>query len=178
MREMILSKGGLYEGYDREMEAVHIEHAEKLKEIIDECGWPGKSLVGKQGANAAFLIAQHSISKPELQKQFLVELKRAVAKGDAPPNQAACLEDRILFNQGRPIRYGMVFDWDDNGNLVANVDDEDLVNERRARMGLSTLAEALKRHRDEIDKEGGGPPKNIRKHREMGDAWAKRVGWR
>ena len=90
----------------------------------------------------------------------------------------AGLEDRVLFNQGKPCKYGMVFDWDDDGNLFARVDDEALVNERRARMGLSTLAEALLQHREEIEKEGGGPPKDIRKHREMGQAWARRVGWR
>lgn len=178
MRDSILKRGGLYDGYDEGMEAQHINNAEELKKIIDENGWPGKSLVGIEGANAAFVIAQHSISKPELQKLFLVELKKAVAKGEATSIQRACLEDRILFNQGKPCIYGMLFDWDDDGNLIANVDDEALVNERRAKLGLSTLSEALNKHREEIEKEGGGPPSDIKKHKKMGQEWARRVGWR
>ena len=42
-RDRIRMKGGLYEGYDSDMESLHIEHAEKLNEIIDEHGWPGRS---------------------------------------------------------------------------------------------------------------------------------------
>lgn len=178
MRNSILKKGGLYEGYNEEMEALHIRNAEELKKIMDENGWPGKSLVGEEGAYAAITIAQHAISKPELQKQFLVELKNAVRQGEATQLQEACLEDRILYIQGKPGRYGMLFDWDDSGNLVANVDDESLVNERRKKLGLASLAEALKKHRKEIEDEGGGPPSNIAEHKRKAEAWEKRVGWR
>lgn len=178
MRNSILNKAGLYEGYAEEMEALHIRNAEELKNIIDENGWPGKSLVGKEGADSAFTIAQHAISTPDLQKQFLVELKKAVLSGEATQIQEACLEDRILFNQGKPCRYGMLFDWDDSGNLVANVDDESLVNERRKKLGLLPLTEALKKHRKEIEDEGGGPPSNIEEHKRKGQEWAKRVGWK
>lgn len=178
MRESILKSGNLYDGYDEKLEALHIHHAEELNIIVDKFGWPGKTLVGKDGASAAFLIALHSISKPPLQRKFLVELRKAVVEGDASPNQEACLEDRILFNEGKPCKYGMLFDWDDNGNLIANVDDAALVNERRAKLGLTTLSEALRLHREEIEHEGGGPPKDIKKHREMGEEWARRVGWR
>lgn len=178
IRDSLLNKRNLYEGYDEDMEALHIRNAEELKKVIDQYGWPGKSLVGKEGANAAFVIAQHSISKPDIQKLFLVELKKAVQIKEATPIQEACLEDRILFNQGKPCIYGMLFDWDDDGNLIANVDDEELVNERRAKLGLPTLSEALKKHREEIENEGGGPPSNIQKHKQLAQEWAKRVGWR
>jgi hypothetical protein len=178
MRNSILKDGSLYDGYTEEMESLHIENAEELKKIVDENGWPGRSLVGKEGADAAIVIAQNSISKPDIQRQFLVEIKKAVVKGEATPIQEACLEDRILFNQGKACLYGMLFDWDKDGNLVANVDDEKLVNERRAKLGLLPLTEALKKHRKEIDDEGGGPPSDIEKHKEMEIEWAKRVGWR
>lgn len=178
MRESILKGGSLYDGYDKELEALHMHNAEELSLIVDKFGWPGKTLVGKHGASAAFSIAQHSISKPPLQRKFLVQLKKAVVEGEASPNQEACLEDRILFNEGEPCKYGMLFDWDEDGNLIANVDDEALVNERRSKLGLSTLSEALRMHREEIENEGGGAPKDIKKHREMGEEWAKRVGWR
>jgi len=177
MRNTILKRGGLYEGYDESMEALHIENAETLDKIINDNGWPGKSLVGEDGAKAAFLIAQHAISKPELQRLFLSHLKTAVLDGEANPVQEACLEDRILFNEGKPCLYGMLFDWDESGNLVANVDDEAAVNERRKKLGLDTLAEALQKHRKEIEEEGGGPPSNIQEHKIKAKEWAKRVGW-
>ena len=41
----------------------------------------------------------------------------------------------------------MLFDWDEDGNPVANVDKETLVNERREKLGLSTLSEALSEYR-------------------------------
>jgi len=178
MRNSILKQGSLYDGYAEEMEVLHIQNAKELKKIIDENGWPGKSLVGKEAAIAAFTIAQHAISSPDLQRQFLVELKKAVSKGEATQIQEACLEDRILFNQGKPCLYGMLFDWDEAGNLVANVDDETLVNKRRKNLGLQALSEAVERHRQEIENEGGGPPVNIAEHKRMEKEWAKRVGWR
>ena len=177
-RETFLKQGSLYDGYAEEMEALHIEHAEELKKIIDEHGWPGKSLVGLEGLRAAAMIAQHSISKPELQRFFLTKIKQAVQDGEAGPVLAAGLEDRILFNEGKPCLYGMLFDWDDFGNLVANVDDEAAVDERRKNLGLSSLSEALQKHRQEIEEELGGPPKDIAEHKRLGQEWARRVGWR
>jgi len=178
MKNSILKQGSLYDGYAEEMEVLHIQNAKELKKIINENGWPGKSLVGKEAADAAFTIAQHAISSPDLQRHFLVELKKAVSKGEATQIQEACLEDRILFNQGKPCLYGMLFDWDEPGNLVANVDDETLVNKRRKKLGLQPLSEAVERHRQEIENEAGGPPSNIAEHKRMGQEWAKRVGWR
>ena len=81
LREAILKDGSLYDGYDEEMEALHIKNAEKLNEIVTEYGWPGKSLVGEDGSDAAVIIAQHSISKPTLQRKFLEYLKSAVVEG-------------------------------------------------------------------------------------------------
>ena len=178
LRNRLLREGRLYEDYAAEMEALHISNAEELNGIIDEYGWPGVSQAGEEGASAAFVIAQHAISRPVLQMRFLAELKQAVSNGEATAIQQACLEDRILFNQGKPCRYGMLFDWDDDGNLVANVDDEERVNERRRRLGLSSLSEALEKHRREIEAEGGGPPADIQAHKRKGREWAKRVGWR
>jgi len=178
MRASILEDGSLYDGYPKKMEELHIINSEKLKTIVDTNGWPGRSLVGKEGADAAIIIAQNSISNPDVQKYFLVELKKAVIKGEATSIQEACLEDRILFNQGKPCLYGMLFDWDSTGNLVANVDDEKLVNERRSKLGLRPLSEALEKHCEDIKREGGGPPADIKKHKEMEQEWAERVGWR
>jgi len=149
LREELLEQGALYSGYDERMEALHIENAEKLNVIIKEHGWPGKSQVGKDGAYAAFVLAQHAISKPALQKYFFQQISKAVKNEEASPRHAACLEDRILFNQARPLKYGMLFDWDENGIFSTNVDDN----------------------------ESCGPPPDYHEHKRMENEWAKRVGW-
>jgi hypothetical protein len=38
------------------MEAVDKKNRDRLKEIVDKHGWPGRSLVGKDGAHAAWLV--------------------------------------------------------------------------------------------------------------------------
>jgi len=178
-RESILEKGSLYEGYDKQMEAIHLQNATRLNQIIEEKGWPGKSLVGEDGASAAFLIAQHAISNPALQRSFLISLSHAASTGEATEIQRACLQDRILYNEGKQQQYGLLFDWSDEGEMIANVDDINAVNQRRKAIGLkTTVQEALEAHRKEVEEEGGGAPKDIGKHREMAKQWAIRVGWK
>jgi hypothetical protein len=46
-------------------------NAKRLDEIVDAHGWPGKSLVGEDGAHAAWLIAQHAVHDRALIKWFL-----------------------------------------------------------------------------------------------------------
>src|SRR5688500_12493537 len=65
VREQLSADGSLFEGYHPHMEAVHRHNAARLREIIGEYGWPGASLVGTDGAEAAWLIVQHAISEPE-----------------------------------------------------------------------------------------------------------------
>lgn len=177
-RDSLLKRGSLYEGYDEEMETIHLQNAKRLDEIIQSYGWPGKSLVGKDGADAAFLIAQHAISSPQLQRSFLKSLSEAVNKGEATKLQEACLQDRILYNEGKPQRFGMLFDWNENGQLSTELDSIELANERRKKLGLKTVQEATEIHRKEVVDEGGGPPKDIKKHSQLASEWAIIVGWR
>src|SRR5512133_4247593 len=65
-----------------------------LDEIIKQYGWPTYSLVGEDGAQAAFLIIQHSPSL-EFQKRCLHLLERAVRQNEADKISLAYLTDRI-----------------------------------------------------------------------------------
>ncbi|MBV8226282.1 MAG: hypothetical protein JO232_13960, partial [Verrucomicrobia bacterium] len=42
-----------------------------LGKVVDTMGWPGRSLVGDEGAHAAWLLAQHADRHPSLQRRFL-----------------------------------------------------------------------------------------------------------
>ena len=56
-----------------------------LKEVVAEVGWPGQSMVGEDGAHAAWLLAQHADQDPAFQLRCLELLTQAVASGEAAP---------------------------------------------------------------------------------------------
>jgi len=65
MRDELLATGQLDGAYSPKMEAVHRTNASRLREIIEAQGWPAEDVVGKDGAEAAWLIAQHAIGEPD-----------------------------------------------------------------------------------------------------------------
>jgi len=91
VRERLAADGSLFNGYNSLMAIVHRRNGDHLADIVDAFGWPGFSLVGEDGADAAWLICKHAIAQPELQRRMLPLVKTAVAQGDAPPWHAARL---------------------------------------------------------------------------------------
>lgn len=176
-RSRLRSAGKLYGGYAEEMQRVHRENAAALDAIVSRHGWPGVAAVGIEGCRAAWLIAQHSISTPDLQRKFLALLSEAVQNADAPQQQLAFLTDRVRFNELKPQVYGTILDWNETGELACDVEDPSNLDARRQAVGLRPFKEDLERHRSEIRAEGGGPPGNFLEYRRKRDAWAKRVGW-
>lgn len=114
-----------------------------LAEVIDTHGWPGRRLVGDDGANAAWLLAQHADHDPAFQRRCLVLLTAAVAAGDADPANLAYLTDRVAVHEHRPQVYGTQLRWDGERSVPAEIADPELVDQRRAEVGLMPLAEYL-----------------------------------
>jgi hypothetical protein len=147
-RARLASDGSLFGGYHPEMQAVHEENAAKLADLVDSHGWPTIDRVGEDGAEAAWLIAQHAISLPGFCRRCLAELKRAAEAGGVPQWQPAYLEDRIRWLEGRPQLYGTSFDWDERGLMSPTpIEDPEGVDARRAAVGLDPIGEAAARHR-------------------------------
>jgi hypothetical protein len=114
----------------------------RLKEIIDEHGWPTWDLVGVDGATAAWAIAQHSDQDVAFQKGALTLLEAAAADGNSSPGEVAYLTDRVAVNSGEPQVYGTQLRGCVDGKPApAPMIDEDQVDERRAEVGLGTLEE-------------------------------------
>lgn len=176
-RSQLISENRLYGAYDPEMQKVHIENAIALDKIVSEYGWTGISLVGLQGCQTAWLIAQHSICTPDLQRKFLEAMTEAAAKGDVPKRQVAMLADRIRFNEGRPQIYGTVLDWDKNGVLGCEIEGIDRVDLLRKEVGLPPLQESIESNAKAVEAEGGKPPKDFIAYRQNFLHWAKKVGW-
>lgn len=178
LRERLVEAGELFEGYNAEMEALHIRNAETLESIIDEIGYPTIDKVGEEANDAAWLIIQHSISRPAFMRKCAVLLEQAVAAGNASPLHLAYLTDRIAVFEGRPQLYGTQFDWDENGEMSPNsYDDMQKVEERRNAVGLNSMAEQIEIIRTRTKAEQEFPPADLAERRRQADDWRKRVGW-
>ncbi|MGE0595626.1 MAG: DUF6624 domain-containing protein [Hyphomonadaceae bacterium] len=179
MRTRLAADGSLFQGYHPEMEAVHLDNARLLEWVIDEIGWPGRSKVQDDGAGAAFIILQHAISRPDLQRRGLTLLMDAIAAGDANALDAAYLADRIASFEDRPQVFGTQFDWDENGQLSPRpVAEPQGLDERRASVGLPPMAETIAAMRANAAAEGERAPSDLATRREAFETWARRVGWR
>jgi hypothetical protein len=179
VRAELAAEGSLFDGYHPRMEEVHRRNAARLTEIMAEHGWPGRTLVGKEGAHAAWLVLQHAIGNPPLQRRGLELLRRAVAEGEAPAVEAAMLEDRIRSFEGKPQVYGTQFDWDEHGRLSPlPIEDETNVDERRRSVGLPALAEDTRRKREAMARSPEKPPHDWAERQRQFEAWALSVGWR
>jgi len=179
VRAELAADGSLFDGYHPRMRAVHDKHAARLAQIIEQFGWPGHSLVGEDGAHAAWLVLQHAIGRPDLLRRSLGLLREAVARGDVPGVEVAMLEDRIAFFEGRPQKYGTQFDWDEQGELVPwRIADEAGVDERRREVGLPPLAEQTRRTPEDAARGGERPPFDRAERQRQFEAWARVVGWR
>ena len=88
------------------MAAADADNLPWLRQVITDVGWPGKSLVGEDGAQAAWLLAQHADRDPAFQRRCLDLLTAAVERGEATAVQQAYLTDRVLLHEGKPQEYG------------------------------------------------------------------------
>lgn len=145
-RTMLVEKGELFNtknDYHPTMKSVHEKNNKRIKEIIREYGWPGYSLVGKDGCHAAWLIVQHAILEPELQKNALALLKHAANSNEADMKMVAFLEDRLLMIEGKPQIYGTQYIVDKTTNRLVpyKIADAENVNARRAKIGMELLEE-------------------------------------
>jgi hypothetical protein len=118
-----------------------LEHQARMREILDEHGWPDAGMVGVDGAQAAWLLVQHGDA--DLQEQALL-LMRESADAGVTAADIAMMTDRILVERGQPQLYGTQFQFLD-GKLVQDpVDDPDSVDVRRAEVGLPPMDEYVR----------------------------------
>ena len=111
----------------------------RIAAIIAEHGWPGRSMVGEDGARTVFLVVQHA--PLERQEEYLPLLEAAVASGEAEAWQLAMLTDRILVRNDLPQRYGSQYrnDPETGERVYLPMEDPDGLDARRAAIGLPPL---------------------------------------
>ena len=172
MRNILIEKGVLSDKYHPEMEKVHINNAQRLKELIDKKGFPVLSNAGERGVRLSWLIIHHSISLPDFMKECLLQMRLAAGQQDYILELLAYTEDRVAYFEGRPQLYGTNCDWVDGELKPTPIEDASRVDLRRKAMGLPPLKI------NSVPSSFEKPPKDPeRKAREFQD-WLIRVGWR
>ena len=121
------------------------DNTEWLKSVLTKGRWPLISRDGEDAAHDAWLLAQHADGDPAFQKLVLVEMDRLVPKQEAKGEDYAYLFDRVARAEGRPQRFATQFTLDPQGCALAQpTEDSAHVDERRAAMGMTTIAEYAK----------------------------------
>jgi hypothetical protein len=136
------------------MAAVDQKNRARLKVVVDRHGWPGKSLVGRDGAHAAWLLVQHADGDLAFQKRCL-ELMKAAPEGDVEPKDIAYLADRVLVADKKKQVYGTQLQGQAGTFKPHPIEDEANVDRRRAEVELPPLADYLKTAQAEYDKLSG-----------------------
>lgn len=130
----------------KELSSLDQKHTNKVKKIIDKYGWPGKSLVGKRGATATWLLVQHATHDVDFQKKCLGLLKKAVEINEVERRHVAFLTDRILILQKKKQIFGTQFRRNKDNQLesfpIKDVKEIDFV---RKKMGLESLSKYKKK---------------------------------
>lgn len=115
-----------------------------IKGVMEQRGWLGKSLVGDDGALAAFLLVQHASHDLPFQERALELMKAAAEKGEASKAHLAYLTDRVLIARGKKQVYGTQFYQRGNQLGPQPIEDEANVDARRKELGLPSMAEYAK----------------------------------
>jgi hypothetical protein len=125
------------------MRAIDDENTARMRAIVRQYGWPAPSLVGRDGAEAAFLLVQHA--DLAFQKEMLPLVEKAYRKGELEGQSYALLLDRVLVGEGKPQVYGTQAkpfkDWEGHEPVLEPIEDEANVDKRRAEIGLFPLSE-------------------------------------
>ncbi len=125
-----------------EVKKVDAENLVQIEAVIKAHGWPTKELVGIKGVGAVWTVIQHSTL--EVQKRYIDMMTKAADAGDLDWALVATTVDRIRVREGKPQVYGTQFK-EANGQMVPEpIEDEQHVDERRAKVGLQSLAEYQK----------------------------------
>jgi len=166
IREELLRDGKLSSGYHPDMERIHVKNAIRLDEIIDSIGYPTISKVGKEASDAAWLIVQHAISKPDLMKRCYALISEVA--DEVTSQNFAYLHDRICYFEGRPQKYGTQFD--DRG-IYAVEDKAEMIRLRKKLRLIAHEDELISEYKTSKDQVDLHPPdKEFNK-------WRKKVGW-
>ncbi|GGK36507.1 hypothetical protein GCM10008955_32920 [Deinococcus malanensis] len=130
----------------KDMAIVDAESTAWLKEMLRQRGWPSTNRSDPQLASHAWLLAQHADARPAVQACILDLISQQFST-QAEAQNLAYLTDRVRLARGEPQLYGTQVSYDDvQGKASPSwLEAPERVNERRARIGLESIEQYLKR---------------------------------
>lgn len=131
----------------------------RIIEVIEERGYPGRSLVGPGMASTAFLVIQHA--DLEIQEKYLKTITDAADAGEVNWSSVALLVDRINTRNDRPQIYGsqVSSDKETGESFFFEIAEPYKVDSVRATVGLGPISEYAKFFDFEWD-----PDKHVERH--------------
>lgn len=113
------------------------ENTRQLREIIEAHGWPDNCLVGPDGADAAFLVLQHT-QDTEFRTYALAKFEEKLKLGTVDASNYAYLIDRDLMNEGLPQIYGTQYRCESGATHPVRwkVENEENLDALRRKVGL------------------------------------------
>ena len=117
----------------------------KVSKILDERGWPDKSIIGKRGTSTLFLVIQHA--DHETKEKYLPMIEAAVKNDNLPKRKYAMFYDRLVLNRGERQLYGtqLANNNETKDPYVLPLSDPKNVDKRRTEMGLNSMQENMNR---------------------------------
>jgi len=126
-----------------QMKKIDATNTARINVIIKQYGWPGPKLIGRDGTDAFFTLAQHA--DPAFQKKVLPLVQTAYRRGILTGQNYALFTDRVLVESGKPQIYGTAAkpmdQWNGKEPVFQPIEDEANVDKRRAAVGLIPLSE-------------------------------------
>jgi hypothetical protein len=146
----------------KKMMDIDRENQKNIKLILETYGWIPRSKIGKEAADAFFFTVQHT--DLELMEIWFPEFKKLAAAGEANPQHAAMMEDRLLMWQGKKQMYGtQAADFrPDKKMAIWPIENPKEVNARRKQVGFTTTIEEYAASMDAIYNENEQLPDNKR----------------
>ena len=136
------------ERYHPRLEELHRANASRLRQIIAVFGWPGVTLVGEKGAQAAWRIALHSIAEPEFMRQCRDLHRRRLADsatrraGSSPSSTTASASTKA----GRSVMARSCATARRASSRIP-LENESRINSMRMQAGLPPMAQTLAKAR-------------------------------
>jgi hypothetical protein len=127
----------------KRVEAVDQENISWMKGTVSRFGWPGKTMVGHDGTNAAWLLVQHADRDRAFQKKCLALMEAVLEKNEISKMDFAYLTDRVLVADKKPQRYGTQIDMNKGAMKPYPMEDPPNVDKRRATVGLMPMAKYM-----------------------------------
>ena len=121
------------------VERVDRANLARVKQIVHRYGWPTAATIGDDGMGDLWLLAQHA--PQDFIAVALPHLKAAADRGEIGWSAMALMIDRDLVNRHKPQVYGSQGHLDDGHFVLFDVADAPHLDERRAQVGLGTIAD-------------------------------------